>query len=127
MSAKIEAQCGDCLAASIIPYKMLGARIPCPVCGSMSVFKVQIGMLYPDTGYEIRFSDFSHLVKYSGYDKVVRKFFQDRGYKILGTGDDVEFKSDAGETIELLAMHLQIQDDPLLQRELYQVAMSVWR
>jgi hypothetical protein len=49
------------------------------------------------------------------------------GYQLCGAGTDTEIVDSRNRSLDLLTVHLAIQDDAAKQLSLYQKAMSLWR
>ena len=128
MSPSVEALCPACKGRIEVPYTLLGAPTACPSCGKFVVPEVLVGTIYPITEYEITLGDFQQLVGNSAYRSAVgallARWFH---YRIDGDGDSTIVRSPAGESLDLIELHRQIQEDPTKQRELYRTAMALWR
>ena len=86
------------------------------------------GMVYPDTGYEISYSSFEQLLNVPNYRAKLSDYLAE--YVNLNVQEQngvVSIRSDKGEAIDPLALHLRIQGDPALQLSLYRLAMALWR
>jgi sarcosine oxidase delta subunit len=119
--------CPYCDAEYEIEYVRLGAPSKCPACGEAGVAEVPVGGRYPMRNYEMTFRSFEQLISFEPYRKEVEPFLLSRGLHPSQPGPDTTLIRATGEPIGLLEAHLEIQSDPYAQREIYQVAMSVWR
>lgn len=123
----VDARCPACGSDLVVPYVMLGAPVECPSCGETVVPTMPVGSAYPKTRYEITYLDFQQLL---GYDyrtdigELLARWFD---YGVTGEEGSTVVLSSQGEPVDLLDLHLRIQQDPAKQRELYRVAMGLWR
>ena len=118
-------ECGDKVETS---YVLLGAQTNCPRCQKAVRLIEYAGMVYPDTGYEISYSSFEQLLKVPNYRARLSDFLAQ--YLNLNVQEQygvVAIRSEKGERIDLLALHLKIQGDPALQLSLYRLSMALWR
>jgi hypothetical protein len=124
----VDVRCPDCAHDSQIEYRRLGSATPCSACNAKTVPRVPVGGMYPATQWELRFQDFLMLVRdrdsREHVDPLVRAWF---GYRIRETEGDIQIVDAEERALDLLAVHLAIQDDDAKQLSLYQVAMSLWR
>lgn len=120
--------CQNCGASLDTPYVLLGAAAECPSCGERTVPRVPVGTFYPERGYEISFADFRRLLSDPDYRPSVapllRRWF---GYELEASGDVVRIRSQNGEEVDPLSLHLSIQEDSSKQSSLYRTAMTLWR
>lgn len=80
------------------------------------------------TGYRVTFDDFRTLIAYPSYRPSIGALLRDwYGYEIVGSETDAVVGSQAGDAIDLNALHAAIQSDPQKQYDLYQRAMTLWR
>jgi hypothetical protein len=128
MPALVDVQCPDCQHAFRIEYRLLGSAAVCPGCQSRVTAAIAAGTTYPSTGWELTFRDFLSLIQSSDSRSriapLLRSWFD---YGVNGTDASSQVTNPQGEAVELLELHLRIQDDPTQQHELYQAAMSLWR
>ena len=89
---------------------------------------VPVGSVYPNTQWELTFRDFVRLVRdrnsRARVEPLVDAWF---GYRIYESDKGVQIVDAGNQPLDLLAVHLAIQDDSPKQRSLYQTAMSQWR
>jgi len=119
--------CPYCDAEHEMEYVRLGAPSKCPTCGELGVAEVPAGARYPARDYEMTFRSFEQLVSFEPYRKEVEPFLLSRGLHPSAPGPHMSLIRADGSPVGLLEAHLEIQADPYAQREIYQVAMSVWR
>jgi hypothetical protein len=126
--AKIQVECPKCGRRRVVAHRRLGLVMACDGCGRETIPQVPEGTRYPDTGYELTFHDFRQLVaqdtRAAGIRRLLREWF---GYRVLRRGGACRVMDGAQANVDLLALHLRIQDDATRQRELYNVAMDLWR
>lgn len=127
MSVLATVACPHCDADFEIEYVRLGAAAPCPSCGEVGVADVPVGGRYPVRDYEMTFRSFVQLVSVEPYRREVEPFLLSRGLHPSQPGPETSLIRSDGRPVDLLEAHLEIQADPHAQREIYQVAMSVWR
>jgi hypothetical protein len=123
----VQTVCDKCGAALDTPYVLLGATTECQSCGEITLPRVQVGTLYPVTGYEITFADFQQLLSYSAYRPSVTPLLQQWfGYELEEAGSVVRIRTSDGGEIDPLSLHLRIQEDSGKQHTLYRTAMTLW-
>jgi hypothetical protein len=109
-------------------YRRLGSATFCSGCQSNTVARVPVGGVYPNTQRELKFRDFLMLVRARDsreqVEPLVHAWF---GYRIRETESGIEIVDARNQSLDLLAVHLAIQDDAAKQFSLYQTAMSLWR
>ena len=128
MSGNVKVVCPVCRKEFEVSYVLLGAPISCPGCGETIVPVVPVGAVYPRTEYEMTFSDFRQLVTARAYRSAVAQLVADWfDYELKDYGESTIVKSRDGETLGLLEVHRNIQEDSARQRELYRTAMALWR
>lgn len=109
-------------------YMMLGVETVCPSCGKSVRLEQFASNDFPNTGYEITFSDFQQLLNVASYRPGFKKFLsQNLELKIRETNNILIICSTDGEALDLLSLHLRIQNEPSLQLSIYRLAMSLWR
>jgi hypothetical protein len=82
--------------------------------------------VYPDTGWEISYDGFLGLLRSA--DASVRRFLETHyGYSIVGEGRRPRILNAKREVLDPAWVHEMVQEDPSLQREIYGIAMSLWR
>ncbi len=120
--------CQSCGVIIDTPYTLIGAATDCPMCGTRTTPRVQLGASYPLTGYEIKFSDFQQLLSDSAYRPalapLLRAWF---GYELEPAGEAVRIRARDGIEIDELSLHRRIQADSSQQYTFYQAAMTLWR
>jgi hypothetical protein len=126
--ATIQVECPLCGRWGVAAYRLLGQSTACAGCGREIIPRVPDGTVYPDTGRELTFGDFRQLLaqdtRTAGIRRLLREWF---GYRVRRRGGACKVVDDARATVDLLALHLRIQDDETRQRALYNSAMSLWR
>lgn len=127
MPVVVTVACPYCDAEYEMEYVRLGAAGACPSCGEIGVAEVPPGGRYPMRDYEMTFKSFAQLVSFEPYRKEVEPFLLSRGLHPSMPGPETTLIRSDGRPVDLLEAHLEIQHDPHAQREIYQVAMSVWR
>lgn len=89
---------------------------------------VPIGTEYPATESEIAYKDFDQLLRVPAYKpEIGRLLAQWFGFEIAGEGDSAVVRSRHGEPVDPLDLHQRIQKDPTKRKELYRVAIGLWR
>lgn len=127
MNSAVETVCPKCNSKLLIEYKLLGASTTCPSCGRRVVPQVPVGTEYPNTEYEITFADFHQLLAQKDYRNAVGELLaQWFGYEITDEGESTVVLSRDGKTVDILDLHLEIQNDSTKQRKLYKTAMALW-
>ena len=119
--------CPECAGTFEIEYVRLGAGASCPLCGQTVVAEVPKGGAYPMRDYEMTFRSFMQLISFEGYRGEVSPFLRSLGFALFGSQEDTLIEREDGTPVDPLEAHLQIQGDTQSQRDIYQVAMSVWR
>lgn len=118
--------CPKCSKPLPVGFKWLGAPVTCRQCLSATVPVMPEGAVYPLSGYELRYGDFEQLLQSN--DESVRMFLQHRFGYVNGSGQErARVLNPQREAIDLYWLHERIQDNSTLQRELYDIAMSLWR
>jgi hypothetical protein len=80
------------------------------------------------TGYEISFEDFRRLVSESSSQPVVAPLLMAWfRCEIAGQGSETVLRSVDGQPLGIRNLHNRIQVDPSKQRDIYGVAMDLWR
>jgi hypothetical protein len=109
-------------------YRRLGSGVLCSGCQTSTVPLVPTGGSYPNTQWELNFRDFLMLVRdresRDHVEPLLRAWFR---YQLRGAGIETQIMDSRGQSLDLLAVHLAIQDDSAKQLSLYQTAMSLWR
>ena len=82
--------------------------------------------VYPPTGYELSFASFVELLR-SGDRSVKRFLSQSYGYSLARSPSASGVTNDRQECIDLAWLHQRIQEDSTQRRELYGIAMGLWR
>jgi hypothetical protein len=124
----IQIPCPGCGAMIEVPYVLLGAPRTCASCGQRATPKLPTGAVYPSTGFAITFLDFDQLVRATDRKHAVGRLLERWfGHQIQGVGDSVVVRSRRGESVDLVNLHLEIQKDSEKQRQLYGIAMALWR
>ena len=127
MSPLVSTACPVCETRMEVPYILLGAEASCPCCGKSVVPVVPVGTTYPNTAYQITFSDFQQLIK-SDYRFGIKKLLSEwYGYEIVASNDSVTVRSHDCEAVDLLELHRRIQSEYPKQRAIYNAAMALWR
>lgn len=119
--------CPHCEATFELEYVRLGAVAPCPSCGQHGIADVPTGGAYPRRDYEMTFKSFMQLVSFEPYRDKVGPFMRMCGLVLLGLEEDTRLERQDGTPVDMLEAHLELQSDEQSQRDIYQVAMSVWR
>ena len=118
--------CPRCSKPAPVPFRWLGSIAQCKQCLAAVVPVMPEGAAYPPSGYELRYGDFQMLLQ-SG-EASVQWFLTHRfGYANRSTREHVRVLNAQQEAIDPIWLHERIQDSTTLQRELYDVAMSLWR
>lgn len=127
MSVRATVACPHCDQTFQLEYVRLGAVAKCPVCGQEGIAKVPRGGVYPKRDYEMTFQSFMQLISFGPYRKEVGPFLRACGLVVLGFDEDTRLEREDGTPVDMLEAHLGIQADLQRQRDVYQVAMRVWR
>ena len=107
-------------------YRWLGAPADCPQCQRTTIPIMPIGSSYPRIEFELRYADFVQLL--GSADPSVKKFIKSSfGYTVKTTDRKPRILNEKQEVIDAAWLHDRIQDDPIQRRELYGIAMSLWR
>ena len=82
----------------------------------------------PNTGRELTFSDFIRLLQAESSRRIIapllKEWFE---YRVVGKGNGPRVIDTAKIPVDMLKLHIGIQEDERMQRSLYQAAMSLWR
>lgn len=128
MNPSIHFPCPECSETIAVPYVLLGVPRSCSFCGQTVVPKVPVGAAYPTTRFELTFLDFEQLIRANDrkheIGRLLARWFD---YEILGVGDASKVRSREGEEVDIVELHQIIQKDPEKQRQVYGVAMDLWR
>lgn len=128
MTPIVLARCPNCGRKVEVPYILLGTATSCPSCGETVVPEVPVGTVYPRTNYQISYHDFQQLVAGRAYKpaigELLARWFD---YELSGNGGSSSVRSRDGENIDLVELHMRIQEDPAKQQEIYRIAMALWR
>ncbi|MES2934936.1 MAG: hypothetical protein V4805_15765 [Pseudomonadota bacterium] len=120
--------CMQCNAKIAAAYDWRGMTVTCPACSQQLVLEYGIGQAISDSGYAISFTDFCNLLAVDGWwqaaHPVVARMLHCAIEKLH---NKFVLKQDDGALIPLEIAHLSIQSDPVKQREMYGVAMNLWR
>ena len=109
-----------------MPTRWLGSVVRCKDCLAAIVPYMPQGAAYPPSGYELRYGDFVTLLQ-SG-EATMQWFLTHRfGYANRSTRELARVLNAQQEAIDPIWLHERIQDSSTLQRELYDIAMSLWR
>lgn len=127
MSVLATVACPHCDRDFQIEYVRLGAVAPCPSCSQPGIAEVPKGVGYPRRDYEMTFRSFMRLISFGAHREEVGPFLRTCGVVLLGTEEDTRLEREDGTPVDPLEAHLEIQSDPRRQRDIYQVAMSVWQ
>lgn len=128
MSTILKAFCPVCQTTIDVPYVLVGATVPCPSCSNRVVPQVALGTSYPETGYQMTFSDFSQLLtNKDSASSVADLLFAWYGHTAVTTGEGTLVKSREGEIVDLVELHQQVQQDSAKQLAVYRAAMALWR
>lgn len=110
------------------PYIMLGASVTCGACKRVVLPKVEDGTPMPNTGYEVTFGNFVHLLTNRDYRFHVMPLLTNWAPAVEQLINvDTKIGPDTAQERSLIEIHRTIQSDSSKQYELYQVAMSLWR
>jgi hypothetical protein len=124
----VETACPSCGMAMTTAYVRLGTAIRCPGCSEIAIPEMSKGASHPDTGFEISYYDFWYFLECPSYRKSVAPLMAEWfRYDVADTAAGVRLVNAGGEALDTLWVHLRIQADHLKQRELYGVAMGLWR
>ena len=128
MRVVVDVQCPDCAHTSRIEYRRLGSPAPCAGCHTETLAHVPAGAAYPNTQWELNFREFLMLVREPASRKSVQRLFHEWfGYQLRDVGNEIQIVDPADQSLDPLAVHLEIQDDSAKQLSLYRTAMSLWR
>lgn len=126
MTVDISISCPSCGVKFRILYILLGAPAGCVSCGALFVADVGLGTVFPVTVCEMRFGAFRNLAK-DDLKETSRLLEEVLGYTIQSESGFVMYKNSKGELVDPLMIHLEIQNDPELQRRFYRLGLSLWR
>jgi len=128
MRSTLKLVCPECQQEVETTYVLLGADTICPECKRSVKLQDFVGLVYPNTGYELSFRQFQQLLEEPHCRDVVRGFLnQNLGVNLKYPNDGLAIGSGMSDAIDHLNLHLRIQDDAALQLSLYRLAMSLWR
>lgn len=120
-------KCQSCGIKFQIEYRRLGALVKCKNCFENIIPQILNGTKISSQGWELAYKDFRQLILYKEYRSTIspllKKWF---GYQISNNDSDILITNKSGEVIDMLWLHLKIQDDSDKQYKLYQAAMSLW-
>ncbi len=119
--------CPHCHHTFDMEYVRLGALAPCPSCKAPGIADIPRGGTYPMRDYEMTFRSFMQLISFEPYRDKVGPFMRMMGMIVLGYDEDARLERQDGTPVDPLEAHLELQTGEQSQRDIYQVAMSVWR
>lgn len=126
MEPTLPTVCQSCAGVIPVRHRWLGAVVDCPHCLRATIPVMMPGTAYPPTGYELSFRDFVQLLG-SG-DHTVTRFLADAyGYTIAASAVGPRVVNERQEAIDISWLHERIQEDVTRSREIYGIAMSLWR
>ena len=122
--------CKQCNTAISISYKHLGMSVLCPGCSHLVQLSTELNTFAPvNSGYEIRFDQFLQLINEPGCNSKIIPLIEKR-YACKTSnrnGTSIVFTDADHQLLPFEFLHLSIQDDKRLQKELYYIAMDAWR
>lgn len=128
MNTLVKTTCPLCKASIETPYYLLGSSVSCRACGRLVIPAVREGVVYTDTGHEIRFSDFLQLLSHRAYRMAIACLLSEwYGYSISIEEGLPVVRAQNGDSVDVLGLHHRIQNDPEKQIEMYRTAMGLWR
>jgi hypothetical protein len=82
----------------------------------------------PATGRELSYPDFLRLVREADGRRAVAPLLREWfGCRVTGNGETTQIVDAKRLAVDMLSLHLRIQEDESKQRCLYQIAMTLWR
>jgi hypothetical protein len=128
MSAIVQVECPECGRRSQIEYRRLGYPKVCESCNKeVSLRMAEVGEI-PNTGRELTFGDFVRLLQAEGSRGIIAPLLKEEfEYRVVGNGNGARVFDTSKVPVDLLSLHIRIQEDEPMQRSLYQAAMSLWR
>lgn len=128
MGPSTNTACQRCHGTIVVDYVLLGSAMRCPHCLHDTVPEVPIGGVIPLNGYALTFREFRQLLEPGAERLAIQPFItQWYGATIDSFQGRLAVLGRQGVPIDPLWLHLDIQNDPIRQQALYQVAMSLWR
>lgn len=126
--ALVDRQCPSCAVESEVPYRLVGAPVPCPACGHVSVATEIMGRPTPNTGCELTYRSFNGLITGAAYrPEMAALLYAWFRYTIIGEGAATIVQSSGGVEVDRVELHEAIQDDSSRQFSFYNEAMTFWR
>lgn len=120
--------CTSCRTPLSVPYEWAGMAVTCPACGQETRLEAREGRHDGGSGYAVSFDDFVRLLHVEAWRGEVHPVVA----RLLGCSVEEHegrfiLRAPDGSVMPYEAAHLRIQGSAASQRELYQLAMSVWR
>lgn len=121
--------CIHCKSKLNVPFDYIGLNFSCPVCGKLLIIDAEPKTRTRKTGYEITFHSFKTLIKHSAqYNEIISFIERKCNCKsVLLENERLVFQNSENEFIPLEILYTKIQNDRKLQRNIYQLAMNIWR
>ena len=128
MTAIVQVECPECGHRSPIEYRRVGYPTVCEGCNKEVTLRMADVGEIPNTGRELTFSDFIRLLQAESSRRIIapllKEWFE---YRVVGKGNGPRVIDTAKIPVDMLKLHIGIQEDERMQRSLYQAAMSLWR
>lgn len=120
--------CTSCRTQLSASYEWAGMAVTCPGCGEQTRLEIREGRHISTSGYAVSFDDFVRLLHAEAWRREAHPVVA----RVLGCSIEEHqgrfiLRAPDGAVIPYEAAHFQIQGSPASQRELYQLAMRLWR
>ena len=121
-------KCPECETIISLSYSFLGVIIECPKCRTIETCNHTDIINWEMSGYEITYHNFLELLKSeSGSEEISSKIEKWFKCKILNHNGKVLIYNKNNDILLPLEIHFSIQNHRGRQKDLYQLAMSIWR
>jgi hypothetical protein len=122
--------CETCDAKIVAPYAWRSISIRCPACDTFAPLRHKLGQqIWPSgTGYEITFGDFMSLLEIHTQNQKAQSLIETLlSCTMERKGERFILLASDGLVISYEHAHLKIQADLVAQRQIYGLAMNLWR
>ena len=121
-------KCPKCETIISVSYSYLGVQIECPKCCTISPCEHTNIINWEMSGYEIPYDKFVELLNSDSGRKAIsskiEKWFK---CKIVNQNDKVLIYNNNNDVLLPLEIHFSIQNQRYRRKDIYQLAMSIWR
>lgn len=122
--------CENCDAKIGAPYEWGSISICCPACTKFTPLRRKSGqqVTMSGTGYGLTFGDFMSLLETRAWEQKTQSLIESLlSCTTERKGEYFILMASDGAIISYEHAHLKIQADPVTQRQIYGLAMSLWR